>query len=533
MSAERRERKIVTVLFADLVGFTARAESLDPEDVAALLRGYHERLRSELERWGGTVEKFIGDAVMAVFGAPLAREDDPERAVRAALAIREWAAHESEVEVRIAVNSGEALVTLDARPEAGEGMVAGDVVNTAARMQSAAPANGILVGEQTYRATEHVIDYRAAPPVDAKGKGEPVRAWEAVEARSRFGVDVRQHGGAPLVGRTRELDVLTSALERVQQQERSPQLVTLVGVPGIGKSRLVWELFQAIDRGDELVFWRQGRSLPYGEGVSFWALAEMVKAQAGILEGDQRERVDEKLSATVVELVGETDAEWVASQLRALVGSGEPAGEREEAFIEEAEEAPHYLENANRRVRAMIRFARGDTEGALADAHRAAELGRRARDPQAVFPSLSVLAELLLEEGRVDEARAAAEELATRAKAGERPGFPPRGSTVFALVTLIGAQRVLELVADGPATSSKDAAIAIVDGELVVAADIYSLHGDVVSEAATRMRAAEKLLAEGNRRDADAQLQKALAFYRSVGATRYVREGEALLAASA
>jgi ATP/maltotriose-dependent transcriptional regulator MalT len=203
------------------------------------------------------------------------------------------------------------------------------------------------------------------------------------------------------------------------------------------------------------------------------------------------------------------------------------------AFIEEAEEAPHYLENANRRVRAMIRFARGDTEGALADAHRAAELGRRARDPQAVFPSLSVLAELLLEEGRVDEARAAAEELATRAKAGERPGFPPRGSTVFALVTLIGAQRVLELVADGPATSSKDAAIAIVDGELVVAADIYSLHGDVVSEAATRMRAAEKLLAEGNRRDADAQLQKALAFYRSVGATRYVREGEALLAASA
>src|SRR5919109_3840996 len=147
MAEGRRERKVVTVLFADLVGFTARAETLDPEDVEAILRPYHERLRGELERFGGTVEKFIGDAVVAVFGAPQAHEDDPERAVRAALSIRDWAREGSEVELRVGINTGEALVTLAARP--GEGMVAGDVVNTAARLQAAAPTNGILVGETT------------------------------------------------------------------------------------------------------------------------------------------------------------------------------------------------------------------------------------------------------------------------------------------------------------------------------------------------------------------------------------------------
>src|SRR6266496_2761579 len=170
----RKERKVVTCLFADLVGFTARAESLDPEDVEAILRPYHERLRSELERHGGTVEKFIGDAVMALFGAPTAHEDDPERAVRAGLAIRDWARQEGELEVRIGITTGEALVFLNARPEAGEGMASGDVVNTAARLQGAAPANGILVDETTFRATEQTIDYRAAEPVAAKGKAEAV-----------------------------------------------------------------------------------------------------------------------------------------------------------------------------------------------------------------------------------------------------------------------------------------------------------------------------------------------------------------------
>ena len=146
----RRERKVVSVVFCDLVGFTQRAERLDPEDVEALLAPYHERLRSELEHHGGTVEKFIGDAVMALFGAPVAHEDDPERAVRAALAIREWALGSDEAQVRIAVTTGEALIRLDARPEAGEGMASGDVVNTAARLQAAAPVNGILIDETTY-----------------------------------------------------------------------------------------------------------------------------------------------------------------------------------------------------------------------------------------------------------------------------------------------------------------------------------------------------------------------------------------------
>ena len=317
----RRERKVVTVLFADLVGFTARAESLDPEDVDAFLRPYHERLREELERWGGTVEKFIGDAVVAVFGAPVSREDDPERAVRAALAIRDWAMEDGDVEVRIAVNTGEALVSLDVRPESGEGFVAGDVVNSASRMQSAAPVNGILVGDQTQRATQQVIEYREADSVVAKGKAEPIPVWEAVQARSRFGVDVRQHGGAPLVGRSRELDALTGTLERVKQ-EREPQLVTLVGVPGIGTSRLVWELFEAISRGDDLVYWRQGRSLPYGEGVSFWALAEMVKAHAGILEDDDAKAAVDKLERAVREIVDE-DADWVLARLGPLVGDAE------------------------------------------------------------------------------------------------------------------------------------------------------------------------------------------------------------------
>ncbi|HEU4488685.1 MAG TPA: adenylate/guanylate cyclase domain-containing protein, partial [Actinomycetota bacterium] len=184
------ERKVVTVVFCDLVGSTAQAERLDPEDVRAQLSSFHAHVRAELERHGGTVEKFIGDAVVAVFGAPFVHEDDPERAVRAALAIRDWAVDEDAVDVRIAVNTGEALVTLDARPEAGEGLVAGDVVNTAARLQAAAPVNGILVGVATYRATERPIEYRQTAAVDAKGKQEPVAVWEAVSARSRFGVDV-------------------------------------------------------------------------------------------------------------------------------------------------------------------------------------------------------------------------------------------------------------------------------------------------------------------------------------------------------
>ena len=264
----------MTVLFVDLAGFTSRAEVMDPEDVAALLDPYHARLKAELERFGGTVEKFIGDAVMAVFGAPAAHEDDPERAVRAALAIRDWAEGER-IELRVGINTGEALVSLGAHPAEGQTMAAGDVVNTAARLQAASPVGAILVGEQTFRATERAIEFAEAEPVEAKGKAQPVPVWEAVAARARASVE-RAHGAA-LVGRRRELELLSGALDRARQ-ERSPELVTLVGVPGIGKSRLVLELYGLIERETELTSWRHGRCLPYGEGVTFWALGEMVKA---------------------------------------------------------------------------------------------------------------------------------------------------------------------------------------------------------------------------------------------------------------
>jgi class 3 adenylate cyclase/tetratricopeptide (TPR) repeat protein len=337
----REERKVITVLFADLVGFTSRAEKLDPEDVRALLSPYYTRLRHELERHGGTVEKFIGDAVVALFGAPVAHEDDPERAVRAALAIREAVAELNEadptleLEVRIAVNTGEALIALAARPELGEGMASGDVVNTAARLQTAAPVNGILVGEATYRATTSAIEYAAADAVLAKGKSEPVPAWEALRARARFGLDVEQRPKTPLVGRERELGVLSHALGQARE-ETSPQLVTLVGVPGIGKSRLLAELFQVVDRDPDLILWRQGRSLPYGEALSYWALAEIIKSQLGVLETDSVDVADAKLRAGVAAAIDSAEAEWIERHLRPLLGLGaqlaEAGDRRAEAF---------------------------------------------------------------------------------------------------------------------------------------------------------------------------------------------------------
>jgi class 3 adenylate cyclase/tetratricopeptide (TPR) repeat protein len=334
------ERKIVAVLFADLVGFTGRAERLDPEDVRRLLTPYHARVKLELESFGGTVEKFIGDAVVALFGAPRAHEDDPERAVRAALAVREAIEELNAADptlglrIRIGVTTGEAMVTLGARPSAGEGMAAGDVVNVAARLQAAAPAGGILVDEATHRATQRAIDYRDAEAVQAKGKAAPVPVWEVVAPRARLGVDIAFRGGAALVGRRQELDLLLDALARAQR-ERSPQLVTLVGVPGIGKSRLLWELYARLS-DDPTVFvrWRQGRSLPYGEGVSFWALGELVKSQAGILESDDAEAAGEKLASAVSNALAEPEeAGWVVRHLRPLVGLGSAQGAgREETF---------------------------------------------------------------------------------------------------------------------------------------------------------------------------------------------------------
>jgi class 3 adenylate cyclase len=334
-SVSHEERKVVTVLFCDLVDSTARADQADPEDVRAVLGPYHDRLRTEIERFGGTVEKFIGDAVMAVFGAPTAHEDDPERAVHAGLRILEAVADLNDADpdlglaVRIGINTGEVLVSLGARPEQGEGIVTGDVVNTASRLQGVAPVGGLVVGEQTYRATEPVFDYRALEPVALKGKASPVAIFQATGARARFGVDLTRTHGTAMVGRADDLALLEAGYRKALR-ERSVQLVTITGEPGVGKSRLVAELRSLVDARPELVSWRQGRCLPYGDGITFWALVEIVKAQAGILESDTPEIAGSKIDAVVGD--DEPDAPWLRARLRPLVGLEAPQAAREENF---------------------------------------------------------------------------------------------------------------------------------------------------------------------------------------------------------
>ncbi len=332
------ERKVVSVLFVDLVGFTDRSDRADPEDVRATLRPYHERVKADIERFGGTVEKFIGDAVMAVFGAPLAHEDDAERAVRAALRILETMAELREegldVAVRAAVTTGGAVVTLGARPERGEGMVAGDVVNTAARLQSAAPVGSVIVDASTMRSAEGAIGFEPLDPVAAKGKQAPIPVWRASHARSRFGVDTELRAATLFVGRDSELALLGESFARALR-EPSAQLVTVVGEPGVGKSRLVWEFREEIDRGPDLVRWRQGRCLPYGEGITFWALGEIVKAEAGVLETDSPAQALEKLTHSVAETVeDESERAWFTERLAPLVGAQDDVASvgREEAF---------------------------------------------------------------------------------------------------------------------------------------------------------------------------------------------------------
>src|SRR6478752_8057692 len=277
----REERRIVSVVFVDLVGFTSRSEQLDPEDVRAILTPYHGTVRDELESFGGVVEKFVGDAVMAVFGAPTAHGDDPERAVRAALSVREAVAalntEQPELELRIrgAVNTGEAVVTLSARPSLGEAMVAGDVVNTASRLQQHAPVGEIVVGEETYRATRSAIDYEPIDPVTAKGKSDPIAAWRAVVAASPTGE--RYLSSTPFIGRDREIGLLDATWERVEL-ERRPHLITVLGPPGVGKSRLMAEFTERISARKGRVV--RGRCLPYRERSPYGAFTAQVKELA-------------------------------------------------------------------------------------------------------------------------------------------------------------------------------------------------------------------------------------------------------------
>ena len=275
----------------------------------------------------------MGDAVMAVFGAPVAHEDDAERAVRAGLRILEAIVELNEsdpglgLQVRVGINTGEAVVALDARPDLGEGFVAGDVVNTAARLQGAAPADGVAVSEQTYRQTERVFEYEPLEPVAVKGKSEPLAIFRPLRARAEFGRDVVRTHTTPLVGRDLERSLLIGTFDRAAQQ-RSCQLVTLVGEPGVGKSRMCAELLRHVDAQPDLVRWRQGRCLPYGDGIAFWALGEIVKAECGILESDTPSEAAEKLEQRLPE--GDPERAWLLARLAPLVGApAEPAGQEE------------------------------------------------------------------------------------------------------------------------------------------------------------------------------------------------------------
>jgi class 3 adenylate cyclase/tetratricopeptide (TPR) repeat protein len=320
-AAPNEERRFISVLFVDLVGFTARAEKLDPEDVRAILTPYHATVRKEIESFGGVVEKFVGDAVMSVFGAPMAYGDDAERAVRAALAVRDSVRELNDgdglldLQIRIAVNTGEALVSLGARPSMGESMVAGDVVNTASRLQGAAPVNGIIVGEETYASTRDAIKYEPMPPVEAKGKAAAVQAWVASEAL--FPAGERTVSRGPLVGRGRELGVLQGIWERVAD-ERTPHLVTIFGPAGVGKTRLGIEFGRAVSElGGRTV---RGRSLPYRDSSAYGAFAAQVKQFCGIFESDPIEVALEKLAAETAKLLGPSESQEVAGHLAILLG---------------------------------------------------------------------------------------------------------------------------------------------------------------------------------------------------------------------
>jgi class 3 adenylate cyclase len=322
----------VSVLFADLVGFTTLAEGRDAEAVRDMLSSYFEMARTVIERYGGTVEKFIGDAVMALWGAPIAHEDDAERAVRAALELLvDVRALGPEVQARAGVMTGEAAVTIGA---VGQGMVAGDLVNTASRLQSVAAPGTVLVGEATQRAASQAITFEPAGPQQLKGKESPVPAYLALRVVSRRkGAGRSDRLEAPFVGRDAQLRLLKDVFHATGKEQRA-RLVSITGQAGIGKTRLAWEFQKYVDGVVEAVWWHEGRSPSYGEGVTFWALGEMIRSRAGLLETDEVETTREKVAATVREHVPDPEERaLIEPALLALLGAGEPPpGGRDELF---------------------------------------------------------------------------------------------------------------------------------------------------------------------------------------------------------
>ncbi|MFL5958711.1 MAG: AAA family ATPase [Gaiellaceae bacterium] len=321
-TAPSEERKVITAIFVDLVGSTARSERLDPEDVKALVAPYHALVRGELEAHGGTFEKFSGDAILALFGTPKAHEDDPERAVRAALAVRRGIAELNEADewldlhIRVGIHTGEALVMLGARPSEGEWSAAGDVLNTAARIQSAAPSDGILVSRTTYLATKESFAFDAAEAVQAKGKSEPVQVWEVVAARDGAGPALRSQ--SPLVGREAELGELIAFADSLVE-ERFVGMAAIVGSPGVGKSRLLLEFVRRLEGRFEVY---RARCLSYGEGITYWPVIEIFKSAAGILQSDDRETSAARLDAFLETLATDDldELRTIAAALSNLIG---------------------------------------------------------------------------------------------------------------------------------------------------------------------------------------------------------------------
>jgi DNA-binding SARP family transcriptional activator/tetratricopeptide (TPR) repeat protein len=328
-----RELKLVTVLFCTSVQ-AAGPEIEDPEDAHERAASHHRLVRGALERFGGTVQPPIGDAVMAVFGAPVAHEDDAERAVRAGLRVLEsLGEHGERVQgpaafARVGVSTGPAVVSPTASAERGEALVGGEVVNAAARIHAAAPPGCVAVGERTFRATERVFEYEPLASAAARDGAQPTEVWQAVAARARPGADVIRSPETPLVGRELDLALLRSVFDKVAG-EGAVQLVTIVGEPGVGKSRLVGELYRELDDRPGFVTWRQGRCLPYGEGITFWALGEILKTHAGIYESDAPEAATEKLEAVLPE---SEERPWLCARLLPLLGIESEPATQQEAF---------------------------------------------------------------------------------------------------------------------------------------------------------------------------------------------------------
>ena len=323
----RKERKFATVLFADVAGSTALGEREDPEVVQALLGRAFERAEQEIERHGGVVEKFIGDAILAVFGVPVSHEDDPERAVLAAIAVQAEIAAlglelategRPQVSLRIGIESGEVLVDVGRVEGPRHRMITGDTVNTAARLEQTAEPGEIVVGAGTHESTEDRIEYVELPARSVKGKEAPLRAWRALRGRpAPHGERVPLRLRAQLVGRDEELMDLERTLEAVAS-ERRPRLVTILGPAGIGKSRLTHEFLGRLDRRPGWVVVRRGRCTAYGN-VSYSALVEVMRSECGVLDDDTPAAVEAKASATLARLFGNED---LAPHLMALIGGG-------------------------------------------------------------------------------------------------------------------------------------------------------------------------------------------------------------------